>query len=102
MSEHVLHFVIRRGVWGLQGASPYVLSFVDFFFFFFFFYLSAQSRTVMMIIPLPHYGNNFATTNNILVGKNVSEAPPPPPVECRCQGWRNSQRDIVPGLWKCC
>ena len=27
MSEHALHFVIRRGVWGLQGHAPMVLAF---------------------------------------------------------------------------
>ena len=85
MSEHALHFVIRRGVWGLQGASPYGFGLLGGFFFFFFFYLSGQSRTVMMIIPLPHYGNNFATTN---FGRKKCVGvppPPPPPLECRCR-----------------
>ena len=75
MSEHALHFVIRRGVWGWQGCNspppPMVFAFV-------FPGLSAQLRTVMMIlIPLPHYGNNFATKN--YGGKKMCRSPPPPP-----------------------
>ena len=68
MSEHALHFVIRRGVWGLQGAYLWFWPFL----------LSAQSRMVIMIIPLPHYGNNFATTN-FGREKCVGVPPPPPP-----------------------
>ena len=56
MSEHALHVVIRRGVWGVaRGQFPlslYVFCFWVFFFFFFFFFffwggggLSAKSRT---------------------------------------------------------
>ena len=68
MSEHALHFVIRRGVyWGLQRASPYGFGLLGGFFLF---YLSAPSRTVMMIIPLPVMV--IILPQQISVGKNVS------------------------------
>ena len=106
MREHALHFVIRRGVWGLQGASPYGFGLLGgFFFLLLFFYLSAQSRTVMMIIPLPHYGNNFATTN--FGRKKCVEVPPPPPPPTPLisffmqdlrdfRGWHLQLRGILP------
>ena len=50
-------------------------------------------------LPLPHYGNNFATKNFGLI-KCVGVHTPP--ADCRFQSWRNAQRDILPGLWKCC
>ena len=57
---------------GLQGIPLWFWP----FFFFFLLVRSAQSRTVMRIIPLPHYGNNFATTN---FGRKMCRSPPPPP-----------------------
>ena len=45
MSEHALHFVIRRGVWGLQGASPYGFGLLVFCFCFFCFFLLVSSVT---------------------------------------------------------
>ena len=32
----------------------------------------------------------------------IPPPPPPPPADCRFQGQRSAQRDILPGLWKCC
>ena len=57
MSDHALHFVISRGVWGVAGGNfPLSLCFLAFWLFFWGGGLSAQSRTVMMIIPLPSGG----------------------------------------------
>ena len=67
MTEHALHFVIRR-LGGGNSPPPYGFGLFGFF------CLSAQSRTVMMMIPLPHYGNNFATKKKKkkkLIRKNV-------------------------------
>ena len=65
MSDHALHFVIRRGVWGVAGGQFPPLPM-------FCFGLSAQSRTVMIIIPYP------------------VEPPPPPPLF-----WRKMARAAV-------
>ena len=72
MSEHALHFVIRRGVWGLQGASPYGFGLLGAFFFFFFFYLSGQSRTVIGVRDHFHLGghNNFCPNFSSLPEKS--------------------------------
>ena len=93
MNEHALHFVIRSGVWGRGVAGAIPLWFWTFWPFVVV-GLSAQSRMVMMIIPLPHYGI-MVIILTFCHKKIVSESPPPPPPppECRCQGWRNSQRD---------
>ena len=91
MSEHALHFVIRCGVWGLQGASPYI-----WFWPFFFFFLLVSSVTYGYDDNTPTIitimGNNFATTNfgrKKCVGvplppsspspSSPSPLPPPPP-----------------------
>ena len=66
MSEHALHFVIRRGVWGVAGVNsppPIVLPFFR----------------LLWLVSSVTYGDddNYATTN--FGQKNVSEPPPPPP-----------------------
>ena len=39
----------------------------------------------------------------VIIENNTAPPPPPPAAaDCRFQGWRNAQRDILPGLWKCC
>ena len=55
MSEHALHFVIRRGALsgGGRGGGSFPFSLCRFCLFGFFWGLSAQSRKVMVIIPLP-------------------------------------------------